>query len=69
MTTITPKFTQIAAGLRFPEGPVAIPDGSLVLVDIERSTLSRVTPDGKHHVIATIGGGPKRAPIGPNGNI
>ena len=68
-STITPKFTQLAAGLRFPEGPVAMPDGSVVLVEIERQTLSRVTPDGKVHVIATLGGGPNGAALGPGGKI
>jgi gluconolactonase len=67
--TITPKFTQIASGLRFPEGPVAMPDGSVILVEIERRTLSRVTPDGKVHVIANLGGGPNGAAMGPNGKI
>ena len=52
MATHTPAFKQIASGLRFPEGPVAMPDGSVILVEIERRTLSRVTPDGKVHVIA-----------------
>ena len=47
MATITPKLTTLASGLRFPEGPVAMPDGSIVLVEIERRTLSRVTPDGQ----------------------
>ena len=69
MGTVTPKLTQIAAGLRFPEGPVAMPDGSIVLVEIERRTLSRVTPDGKVQVIATLGGGPNGAALGPNGKI
>ncbi len=68
-STITPKLTQIAAGLRFPEGPVAMPDGSVVLVEIERRTLSRVTADGKVHVIAHLGGGPNGAAMGPNGKI
>ena len=69
MGTITPKLTQIAAGLRFPEGPVAMADGSIVLVEIERRTLSRVTPDGKVQVIDTLGGGPNGAALGPNGKI
>jgi gluconolactonase len=69
MATITPKITQIAAGLRFPEGPVAMPDGSIVLVEIERRTLSRVTPDGRVQVIAALGGGPNGAAMGPNGKI
>jgi gluconolactonase len=67
--TITPTVRQIASGLRFPEGPVAMPDGSIVVVEIERRTLSRVTPDGKVHVIATLGGGPNGAAMGPNGKI
>jgi gluconolactonase len=69
MKTITPALTQMAAGLRFPEGPVAMPDGSVVLVEIERRTLSRVTSDGKVRVIATLGGGPNGAALGPGGKI
>ena len=68
-STITPKITEVAAGLRFPEGPIAMPDGSIVLVEIERRTLSRVTPGGKIQVIATLGGGPNGAALGPNGKI
>ena len=66
MTTLTPAYTQIASGLRFPEGPVAMPDGSVVLVEIERRTLSRVTPDGKIHVIAHLGGGPNGIGLSPD---
>jgi gluconolactonase len=63
LTTIT----EIASGLRFPEGPVAMPDGSIVLVEIERKTLSRVRPNGEVSVIADLGGGPNGAAIGPDG--
>src|ERR1043165_8415348 len=69
MTTHQPAFKQIASGLRFPEGPVAMPDGSIILVEIERRTLSRVTPDGKVHVIAKLGGGPNGAAMGADGKI
>ena len=65
MAAHKPAFKQIASGLRFPEGPVAMPDGSVVLVEIERRTLSRVTPDGKIHVVANLGGGPNGAAMGP----
>src|SRR5438034_5917160 len=68
-TSITPKIAQIASGLRFPEGPVAMPDGSVILVEIERQTLSRVTPDGRIHVVANLGGGPNGAAMGPRGKI
>jgi len=69
MATITPKLTPLASGLRFPEGPVAMPDGSVILVEIERRTLSRVTADGKVRVIATLGGGPNGAALGPGNKI
>jgi len=69
MTAVAPQFRQIASGLRFPEGPVAMEDGSVILVEIERGTLSRVTADGKVRVIATLGGGPNGAAMGPGGKI
>ena len=47
MTTITPNIRQITSGLRFPEGPVAMPDGSVILVEIERRTLSQSLPTGR----------------------
>ena len=37
----------VATGLRFPEGPVAMPDGSVLLVEIARGTLTRVSPDAR----------------------
>src|SRR5207245_6253643 len=69
MALIKPTFTQVATGLRFPEGPVAMPDGSVILVEIERRTLSRVMPDGKVRVVAQLGGGPNGAAMGPGGKI
>ncbi len=63
------KIKEIATGLRFPEGPVAMPDGSVILVEIARGTLSRVTPDGKVQVIAEPGGGPNGAALGPDGKM
>jgi len=62
-----PEITEIAAGLQFPEGPIAMPDGTVVLVEIRRGTLSRVSPDGTVGVIAEPGGGPNGAAIGPDG--
>lgn len=42
-------------------------DGSVLLVEIERGTLSRVQPDGSVEVVADCGGGPNGAAIGPDG--
>ena len=63
------KIREIAAGLQFPEGPIALRDGSVLLVEIARGTLSRVTPDGRVRVVADLGGGPNGAAIGPEGAV
>lgn len=57
----------LARDLEFPEGPVAMPDGSLLLVEIKRQTLTRVRPDGGTEIVAKLGGGPNGAAIGPDG--
>jgi gluconolactonase len=57
----------ITTGLQFPEGPIAMADGSVVLVEIKRGTLSRVAPDGTITVVADCRGGPNGAAIGPDG--
>jgi gluconolactonase len=58
----------LAENLQFPEGPIAMPDGSVILVEIKRGTLTRVW-DGKTEVIAQLGGGPNGAAFGPDGAI
>lgn len=60
---------EICCGLEFPEGPIAMPDGSVILVEIKRGTLSRVSPDGRIEVVAHCGGGPNGAAVGPDGRI
>ena len=57
----------LAEGLEFPEGPVALGDGSVVLVEIAAGALTRVSPDGTKTVVARPGGGPNGAAIGPDG--
>ena len=59
----------MASGLRFPEGPIAVSDGSVILLEIERQTLSRVLTDGTVQVIAKLEGGPNGAAVGPDGAI
>ena len=59
----------MATGLRFPEGPVAMPDGSVLLVEIERGTVSQVVPDGTVSVVARPGGGPNGLALGPDGAL
>ena len=57
----------LATGLEFPEGPVVLPDGSVVLVEIRGRRLTRVWPDGRKEVVAEIPGGPNGAAMGPEG--
>ncbi|MCB1647037.1 MAG: SMP-30/gluconolactonase/LRE family protein [Pseudomonadales bacterium] len=61
------EITEICSGLQFPEGPIAMPDGSILVVEIKRGTLTRVQPDGTMEVVAEVGGGPNGAAIGPDG--
>jgi gluconolactonase len=60
---------EIVSGLKFPEGPIAMPDGSVLVVEIMRGTLSRVTLNGKITVVAETGGGPNGAAVGPDGAV
>src|SRR6266705_2251489 len=57
----------LAEGLQFPEGPVALGDGSVLLVEIAGGTLTRVAADGTKTIAARTGGGPNGAALGPNG--
>jgi gluconolactonase len=58
---------EIAQGLRFPEGPIAMPDGSLIVVEVAGGRLTRIAADGTRTVAAETGGGPNGAAIGPDG--
>ena len=62
------EFREVTSGLRFPEGPIAMADGSVIVVEIARGTLSRVMADGRIEVVAELGGGPNGAAIGPDGH-
>src|SRR3981189_2661965 len=57
----------LATGLEFPEGPVVMPDGSVLLVEIRGRRLTRVWPGGRKEVVAEIPGGPNGAAMGPDG--
>jgi len=64
-----PNFREITRGLKFPEGPVAMPDGSVVLTEIGNETITRVHPDGRKEIVAKTGGGPNGAAVGPDGKL
>ena len=62
-----PEVEIVCDGLEFPEGPVALADGSVLVVEIGGHCLTRVWPDGRKQRIAETGGGPNGAAIGPDG--
>ncbi|MFC3698407.1 MULTISPECIES: SMP-30/gluconolactonase/LRE family protein [Sphingobium] len=63
------EMTCFASGLLMPEGPIAQPDGGLILVEVLGGRLSRLGPDGARTTLADLGGGPNGAAIGPDGRI
>jgi len=60
-------MVEVASGLRFPEGPVALEDGGVLLVEVAGCTLTRVSPDAVTAVVAQLHSGPNGAAIGPDG--
>jgi gluconolactonase len=58
-----------ATGLRFPEGPVAMADGSVILGEIAGGAVTRVMPDGTKTVVSAAGGGPNGLALGPDGAL
>jgi gluconolactonase len=63
------EFELITDGLRFPEGPVAMPDGSIILTEIEAKRITRVATDGTKTLVAQTGGGPNGLAVGPDGAL
>jgi gluconolactonase len=59
----------LAEDLEFPEGPVALADGSVVLVEIAAGNLTRIAPDGTKSIVAHTGAGPNGAALGPDGKF
>jgi gluconolactonase len=59
----------LAEGLRFPEAPIWLPDGSVLLVEIAAGQITKVAADGRKTVIAKPGGGPNGIAMGPGGHI
>src|SRR3954449_3772061 len=59
----------IATELRFPEGPVAMADGSVILGEIAGGRVTRVAPDGGKTELGKAGGGPNGVATGPGGAL
>jgi gluconolactonase len=64
------SVSMVAQGLAFPEGPVALPDGDVLVVEVAAGLVTRVSPvTGEKRTVADCGGGPNGAAIGPDGKV
>jgi len=52
------EFELVADGLAFPEGPVAMADGSVIVVEVAGGRITRCWGDGRKEILAEPGGGP-----------
>jgi gluconolactonase len=58
----------VAEGLAFPEGPVVMADGSVIVVELAGGRITRCW-NGHKETVCDIGGGPNGAAIGPDGAL
>ena len=59
----------VASGFGFPEGPVVIPDGAVILTEIAGRCVTRIGLDGARSTVGSAGGGPNGLAIGPDGAL
>jgi len=58
----------VAEGLAFPEGPVVMADGSVIVVELAGGRITRCW-NGRKETVCDIGGGPNGAAIGSDGAL
>jgi gluconolactonase len=63
------EWETITTGLKFPEGPVACADGSIIVTEIAIGRITRCLPDGSTQTVAEPGGGPNGLAFGPDGML
>ena len=64
-----PDIKILASDLGFPEGPVWMADGSVILGEISGRKVTRIAPDGSKTEIGKAGGGPNGVATGPDGAL
>lgn len=63
------EVTILASGLGFPEGPVAMADGSVLLTEINGGWVTRVAADGTVTRLGRAAGGPNGLAMAPDGSL
>ncbi len=61
-------YVVIAEGLSFPEGPVAMDDGSVIVVESLGGRITRCW-NGRKETVCDVGDGPNGAAMGPDGAL
>jgi gluconolactonase len=69
MNARAPEIREITSGLRFPEGPIALSDGSVLVVEMFGPRITRAAPDGTTTTVAEVAGGPNGLAFGPDGAL
>jgi gluconolactonase len=59
----------LSSDLAFPEGPVSLPDGTVLVGEEGRGQVTRVATDGSKTVVAETGGAPNGLALGPDGDL
>jgi gluconolactonase len=62
-------YREIATGLGFPEGPVVLADGSVLVCEIKNCCITKIHPDGAKELLAQLAGAPNGAAIGKDGAL
>ena len=57
----------VATGLGWPEGPTALPDGRVVIVESYRSQLTAIDQGGTARQFAYVAGAPNACVLGSDG--
>jgi len=66
MMGMAPHIENLVEDLGFPEGPVAHPNGTIYVCDVHGGLVRQIR-DGRHSVLADLGGAPNGLAIGPDG--
>jgi gluconolactonase len=66
---LTFAWRVVAADLAFPEGPVPLADGSVLVSEMAAGRITRVRPDGTSVLVADVGGGPNGIAVLPDGDL